>query len=208
MTGLHYSDTLAGRVFSQQTNAVSIAGVAIPIFTGTSVGGGLPLWNPPNSNRNVELVSYDLVYASGTTAATFDGVFLMAGQLTAIGTATGCSVFTSAPPVNGLLLGGASSRVLSSNGGTVTVIAGTSTTAAAAPLTGAGFCGVARTLYSTNVEAATGTAHPTVTCTYTFNGTIIIPSGVLIYLAGIVASTSLYNITMIWKEIPIVPSQG
>lgn len=202
--GTHYSDTLAGRVFTQQTNVAAIAGLAIPIYSGTALAGGSPLYNPTGSNRNVELISYDVAYVSGTEAATFMGIYLLAGQVTAIGTATGCSVFTSAPPISGLLLGAPGSKIMSGNGGTVTATAGTATP----PVNGVVGAGVIRTLYSTNVEAATGTAHPTVTCTYPFNGTCIIPPGVLVYLAGIVASSALFNITVCWKEIIINPNGG
>lgn len=204
MYGLHYSDTIANRVYTQQTSAAAIAGLAIPIYSATAIAGGSPLYNPSNSNRNIELVSYDIVYVSGTGAATFDGVYMMAGQVGSIGTGTGCSVFTNAAPISGLLCGTTANKALSGNGGTVTVTAGTAT----APVNGVVGAGVVRSLYSTNVEAATGTAHGTLVCTYAFNGTVVIPPGVLVYLAGIVSSTSLYNITVCWKEIQIIPNAG
>lgn len=202
--GLHYTDTVAGRVFTQQTSAAAIAGLAIPIYSGTSVGGGSPLYNPTNSNRNVELVSIDVAFVSGTEAATFDGIYLMAGQVGSIGTATGCSVFTSVAPISGYLCGAPASKVLSCNGGTVTVTAGTATV----PVNGVVGAGVVRTLFSTNIEAATATAHGTLVCRYDFNGTCVIPPGVLVYLAGIVASSAFFNITMCWKEITINPQLG
>lgn len=202
--GIHYQDTLAGRVFTQQTNVAAIAGLAIPIYSATAIAGGSPLWNPPGSNRNIELVSYDVAYASGTGAATFDGIFLLAGQVNAIATGSGCSVFTNAPPINGMLLNAPAAKAYSGNGGTVTVTAGTATP----PVNGVVGAGVVRTLYSTNIEAATATAHGTLVCKYTFDGTCIVPPGVLVYLGAIVASVSLYNITMTWKETPIIVGQG
>lgn len=202
--GLHYSDTILNRVFTQQTSVAAIAGLAIPIYSATAIAGGSPLYNPTGSNRNIELISYDVAYASGTGAATFDGIFLMAGQVSAIGTGTGCSVFTNAAATNGILLSSAPAKALSGNGGTVTVTAGTAT----APVNGVVGAGVIRTLFSTNIEAATATAHGTLVCKYTFDGTVIVPPGVLIYLAAIVASVSLYNVTVTWKEIPIVPNAG
>lgn len=204
MNATHYSDTLAGRVFTQQTSAAAIAGLAIPIFTATAVAGGSPLYNPGNSNRNVELISYDVVYASGSSAATFMGIFLMAGQVASIGTGTGCSVFTSAPPINGLLMNNPANKAMAGNGGTVTVTAGIAT----APVNGVVGAGVIRSLYSTNLEAATATPHQTLVAKYVFDGTVIIPPGVIVYLAGIVASVSLFNITVCWKEIPIIPNAG
>lgn len=199
MNGLHYSDTIANRVFTQQTSAAAIAGLAIPIYSATAVGGGLPILNPASSKVKVELISYDIVYVSGSGAATFDGVYLMAGQCTGVGTGTGCSVLTAVPPMNGLFGFGAASNVQSSNGtGTNTVTGGTAT----APASGVVGAGVIRSLYSTNLEAATATAHGTLVCKYTFDGTAVFPPGTIWYLASIVASVSLYNITVCWKEMP------
>ncbi len=204
MKSLHYDDALAGRLFWQQTSAAAIAGLALPIYSATSVGGGSPLYNPQGSNRNIEVVSLDVVYASGTGAATFDGIFMMQSNVNGIGTATGCSVFTSTTPFSGLLGVAPSNKCLSCNGGTVTVTAGIAT----APVVGVVGAGVVRSIFSTNVEAATATPHGTLVCRYDFNGTVIMPPGTLIYFAAIVASVSLYNTTLVWKEYPIAANMG
>lgn len=197
--GTHFSDTLAGNVFMQ---AATPLGLAIPIYTGTSAAGGMPIWNPPGSNRNVELISVDINWASGTAAIAAVG--LMVGQLLTIGTATGCSVFTATTPMNGYLMGGNSSKCSSSNAGTVTVTAGT----AAAPVSGTPGAGWTRSLASNNLENSTTTPLGTTSTVYSFNGTVIIPPGVLVYLASTLASVALYATSIVWKEIPIVPSQG
>lgn len=198
--GLHYSDTLLGRVFSQ---AATPLGLAIPIYTATAIAGGMPIWNPPGSNRNVELISVDIDY-TGTSAAALSAIGLMAGQLNSIATASGCSAFAATTPANGLLLGGNASKVMSSNAGTVTVTAGVAT----APVGGVPGAGWVRPLASINVETTSATPHGTLICTYVFNGTIIIPPGVLVYLAGSLASVGLYASGIVWKEVPIVASQG
>lgn len=198
--GLHYSDTILGRVFSQAAGPP--AGAAIPIYNATAIAGGMPIWNPPGSNRNVELISVDIDYGSGT--AVYGPIGLMAGQLNSIATASGCSAFAATTPVSGLLLAGPASKCMSSNTGTVTVSAGTATP----PVAGIPGAGWVRSLADINLEAATGTANITGIHTYVFNGTIIVPPGVLIYLAAGQASVALYATTIIWKEVPVVPNAG
>lgn len=197
--GLHYSDTLAGRVFSQ---AATPLGLAIPIYTATAIAGGMPVWNPPGSNRNIELISVDFTYGSGT--AVYGSIGLMAGQLNSIATASGCSAFAATTPVNGFLLAGANSKAMSSNAGTVTVTAGT----AAAPVAGVPGAGWVRSLAEINLEAQTATAQSTNVITYQFNGTILIPPGVLIYFASTLASVALYATTVVWAEYVINPQGG
>ncbi len=199
MFGLHYSDTLLGRVFSQ---AATPAGLALPIYTATAIVGGMPIWNPPGSNRNVELLIAEFEWVSGT--AGIGSVGLMAGQLNSIATASGCSAFAATTPANGLLLGGNASKVQSSNAGTVTVTAGVAT----APVGGVPGAGWVRSLASINLENSTTTPEPSTSIAYDFKGTVIVPPGVLIYFACSVASVALYASTITWKEIPIVPNQG
>lgn len=198
--GLHYTDTLAGRVFSQ---AATPLGLAIPIYSATSIAGGMPLWNPPGSNRNVELISVDIDYASGT--AGLGAVGLMAGYVNSIATASGLSAIAATTPVNGNLgIAGGGSKCISSNAGTVTVTAGTAT----APVAGVAGAGWVRSLASINLENATTTPLGTGVATYLFNGTVIVTPGVLIYLACTVASVALYATAIVWKEIPIIVGQG
>lgn len=197
--GLHYSDTLLGRVFSQ---AATPLGLAIPIYSATAIVGGMPIWNPPGSNRNVELILAEFEWASGT--AGIGSVGLMVGQLNSIATASGCSAFAATTPMNGLLMGAPASKCVSSNAGTVTVTAGT----AAPPVAGVPGAGWTRSLASINLENSTTTPEPSTSIAYDFKGTVIIPPGVLAYFACTVASVALYASTVVWKEVPIVASQG
>lgn len=202
MNGLHYTDTLAGRVFSM---SVTPLGLAIPIYTATAIGGagicGLPLWNRPRSNRNVELVSIDINYGSGT--ADYGAIGLMAAPLDSVATGQLCTALPDTTPMNGLLGGGNVSKCQVSNGaGTATVVAGT----AGAPSTTAP--GWVRTLMDLNLEAVTGTAHGTGVHSYDFKGTLVVPPGWLVYLACTKASVALYASGMVWKETPILLSAG
>lgn len=199
MNGLHYSDTMAGRVFSTVSNQTSIAGLAIPIFSATAVAGGNPILNPNGSNRNVELISVQIDYTSGTAA--FEPIGIMVGDCAGIGTATGCSAFADGNTYirNGLYGGGNASKVFAGVGGTVTVTAGTATP----PVPGVIGAGWLRSLASINLEAQTGTAHGTQITKFTFDGTLVLTPGHIIYLASVASTTALYNITWVWKEIPI-----
>jgi hypothetical protein len=193
--GRHFVDCLRGRVFSQSATPL---GLAIPIYTATAIAGAMPLWNPPGSGVVVELLRVDICYGSGTAA--FSSLGLMAGQLSSIGTASGCSAFAATVPVNGYLLGGNGSRCISSNAGAVTVTAGTAT----APVAGIPGAGWVRSVADINLEAQTGTAHGSGLHTYDFDGTVIVPPGVLVYFAATLASVALYATCVQWKEIPIV----
>lgn len=186
--GKHYVDALRGRVFSQ---AATPLGLAIPIYTATALAGGMPILNPAGSGVNVELISVDIAYASGT--ADYAALGLMALNVGISNVATGAPItaFAETTPKNGLLFGGVASRVKSSNAGTVTITAGTATD-------------WIRTLMGINLEAQTGTAHATQVSRVEFDGTIIVPPGVLVYLAATKATAALYASCVVWKEIPLV----
>lgn len=193
--GKHYIDALRGRLFSQATTPL---GLALPIYTATAAtGGSLPILNQAGSNVLVELVSVDCNRASGT--ADFGAIGLMAGFCSGIGTATGCSAFAAVPPMNGQLGLAGGSKVISSNAGTVTVTAGVAT----APVNGVVGAGWIRSLFSFNLEADTGTAHANFPCHYDFDGSVIVPPGMIVYLAATKASVALMASTLVWKEYPL-----
>lgn len=185
MHGKHYQDAKRGRVFSQ---AATPLGLAIPIYTATAIAGGMPIWNPPNSGVDVELIEVGIGYGSGT--ADFGSIGVMGRKLEAIATGAIMTALAATTPFNGLLFNGQASRVQSSNAGTCTVTAG-----AAGDWV--------RTVASINLEAATGTAHGTLSVKYDFDGTLIVPPGVLVYIAATKASVALYATHVTWKEIPL-----
>lgn len=194
--GLHFSDTLSNRVYSQSS---TIVGEALPIYTATAAtGASLPIWNPPGSGVNVELIEHSIARGSGTS--TFGAIGLMVGGVNSIATASGLSAFATTTAVNrrtGTALSG--SAVVSSRTGTVTVTAGTATPHVPG-IPGAGWF---QTMFSHNLEADTGTAHAATPCVYQWNGTFILTPGHLCYLAATTATTALYVCTVIWKEVPI-----
>src|SRR3990167_6428107 len=109
----HHKDVLAGRVFSQATTPL---GLAIPIYTATALGGGgMPIWNPPNSGVNVELISLNAERASGTTA--FSAYGIMARELDAIATGQVMTAMAETSPINAMPFSGRASKARSSNAG-------------------------------------------------------------------------------------------
>lgn len=207
MTGLHYSDTILGRVFSNCTTPV---GLTPPIYTTTAICASgiasLPILNPLGSNRNVELISIDFDWcATATTTAAASSFYLM-GIPCGAGPATGAPVaaFAASTPINGLLGAGNAPKTLSQNGiGTVSLTnAGTTL-----PFTSTQ-AGPVRVLASVDAQT-TGTPAPTTIGHFEFNGTIIIPPGIMTYIAGTVtANIGLYGMSIVWKEIPINAGQG
>ncbi len=185
--GRHFAATLDGRVFSQSATPL---GLAIPIYTATALAGGMPIWNPKGSLVNVELISVDINYGSGTADYGAVGLMFLNVNQSALATGAPITAFAETTPKNGLLGYGRYTQVKSSNAGTVTITAG-----AAGDWV--------RSMATINLEAATGTAHASTTCSYDFDGTIIVPPGGLVYLAATKASVALYATSIVWAEWPI-----
>jgi len=181
------STTYDGRTYSLSTTPL---GLAIPIYTGTALGGGgLPVWNPPNSGVNLELIEVSTARTSGTSD--FGAIGVMARPLAAIATGAVLTALDETnKPINGLLFRGQSSRARASNTGTNTVSAGAVTD-------------WIRALFTFNLEADTGTAHATTLAKYEFNGTLVVPPGYFVYLAATKASVALFASTIIWRETVI-----
>src|SRR3990167_8294838 len=178
----HHKDVLAGRVFSQATTPL---GLAIPIYTATAIGDGLPLWNPPNSGVNAELLSLNSERASGVTA--FGAYGIMARKLNAIATGALMTALADVDPINAMPFSGRKSRVLSSNAGTSTVTAG-----AAADFI--------RSLFASVPIIDTTAVHVSPTKIVFDPDELIVRPGTLIYLAGTKASVALFASTLVWKE--------
>ncbi len=194
MYALHFTDTWGGRVFSQSNGP---SGAAFPLYSGTAAAGGVPILNPAGSGVNIELISVDINWVSGTAA--ISPIALFAGFCPGVGSANGCSAFAATTAVNANLgiIGG--SRVLSSNTGAVTVTAATLTP----PVNGIPGAGWVRGIASINLEASTLTPQGTSFTHLDFGGSLLFPPGMIIYLAGLLASVALYATTVVWKEIPI-----
>jgi len=194
--GKYYHANEQGRVFSQSATPL---GLAIPIYTATSLAGSMPLWNPIGSGVKAVLMSFATTRASGT--ADFGAIGLMArnGVGSVIATGSQITAFAETVPVNGNLglvnsvAGqgkGASSAVKSSNTGTVTVTAGVAAE-------------WIRTIAGMNLEADTGTAHQTLPAVYDFDGSIVVYPGTMVWVAATKASVALFASTLVWEEVTL-----
>ena len=176
MASLAYADILAGNVFIGST---AVAGVALPISTGTAVT--CALWNT-STTRNALLLGVAIGYTSGTIAL---GEFGIANQAAGNQVTAGAAVTaaTTGTPKNALLGAGTSSAM--------TFIPATLTLA-----TG----GIAAQWLGKSIESATAGLG-------IFDGyrwldcPMILPPGQLAFLCGSVAQTALFTCSMIWQEI-------
>ena len=185
--GRWYNLAKKGRVFSQ---AVTPLGLAIPIYTATSIPG-LVIWNPGDSGVNVELLEYGLAYASGTAAYTAVGLMVREDNVGSnLATGAEITAFSETEPVNALVGAGQASKVRSANSATVTISAGVAAE-------------WIRTLAGLNLEAQTGTAHGTLATPHLFDGQPILPPGTLAWFAATLASVALYAQHVVWNEADV-----
>ena len=173
---LAYSDVLAGNVFIGST---AVAGVALPISTGTAVT--CALWNT-NTVRNAVLWGVSIGFTSGTIAL---GTFGIANQAAGNQVTAGAAITaaTLGTPKNALL-GGGSSSAMSFIPATATLANG----------------GTACLWLGKSVESATPGLG-------IFDGykwldsPLVLPPGQIAFLCGSVAQTGLFTCSMIWQEI-------
>lgn len=184
--GKYYTQTVRGQVYTGSSPA---AGCVIPKYDSTTPT--FCLWNPQGNTKNFELIKISMsVTVLGTSVV--DSLFL--GKTSSAGSglsATGAIVAFASTPTsifNGLLDSGVASTAKFSSAGTITLLA------AATPFYHLPF---SRDL------ATTGAGAPVMSCD--FDGTIIVPPGVAISLAATPAATSTtYNISLTWAEVPIL----
>ncbi len=199
MFGVHNTEAVLGRVFTQQSTPV---GVALPLYTTTVAGTtgicGMPIWNPPGSNRNVEMIEISLGYVSGT--AVTGGVVLMGVPCGGIGASFPVTALLTTAPVNQLLGSAGVSKVLSSNNPAASNL--TMTAAGTTLPPSATAAGPVRTLAGINAET-TATPAGTIIASYQFNGSLVVPPGYFVYLACTLATVALYATSVTWKEVPV-----
>ena len=179
----NYTQCLRGNIFSVST---VVAGLAIPISTTTAPT--VALWNPAGSGKNAVLIRFNWAYVSGTSVG---GAFGLQYQLNAGNTvATGAvySAFANSTALNGIIGGGNTSVVRASAAGTNT-------------LSAAGTNVVLWMNHENAVLAATAVNGAQMS--YDFDGLVIVPPGVTVYVVGSAASGALLSQTLVWAELPI-----
>lgn len=190
MHGRYYQAAKNGRLFNQTTTPL---GLAIPIYTGTAPR--VALWNPTGSGVDAVLVSISAQRVSGTTVEFGAGLMRVLGAGSSSATGAVITAFPGAGnvaatlPTNAIVGGGAASQVLSTASGTVTTTAGAA---------GDFFYSLFHSYAAVSSSTADGTPW-----THDFDGKVIVPPGVMIYLAASVASVALYATTLVWEEVAI-----
>lgn len=172
---LSYADIKAGNIFIGST---AVAGVALPISTGTAVT--LALWNT-SVNRNASLLGVAFGYTSGTIAL---GEFGIANQFVGSATGTGAPLAAATPgtPKNAFLGSGLASSM--------TFIPATATLTAG---------GTAAMWLGKSIESATAGLG-------IFDGYVpldvplVLPPGQIAFLCGSVAQTGLFTGSLVWRE--------
>ncbi len=172
---LTYEDIKAGNIFIGST---AVAGVALPISTGTAVT--CALWNT-SINRNATLLGVAIGYTSGTIAL---GEFGIANQFVGNAVATGgpITAATTGSPKNAYLGAGLSSIM--------TFIPATATLAAG---------GTAAIWLGKSIESATAGLG-------IFDGyrmldvPLVLPPGQIAFICGSVAQTGIFTCSMMWRE--------
>jgi hypothetical protein len=179
--GKYYTQTYRGNVFVGST---AIGGVALT--TSVTTAQVFMVWNPLGSGKNIVPINTTIGYVSGTGVAANLGYSYLTGMGSNYSVAGGCSAATLVAPVN-MNLGSGVVSVAKFAPATATVIAPTY-------LRSMGVSQLALT-------AATTTAAQWVSRD-DFDGHVIIGQGAAIFVIGVASITSLFDISMVWAEVP------
>ena len=189
--GKYYNQNYRGNCFFVSTVA---AGLAIPIFSTTAPT--LCLWNPSGSGKNAVLIRAS---ASNTlNVTTVQGAFLLMAQFNAGNTiATGAvfTAFTQAALGTNLFncnLGGGNVSVMKSAATATNTLTGGSTSVIA---------NMGQINPTTIAGAVASGSQPALV--YDFDGTVIVPPGVVVYFAASSATTALFEQSLLWEEVPV-----
>ena len=183
--GKYYEQAKRGSLWYAST---VVAGLAVPISTTTAPT--VMLWNPDQSGVNAVLGRFTASYVSGTSVATSIGLSFAARAGSIVATGAAITVFADnvvgTNTFNGLFGQGGVPKVRNSSQGTNTVTAGT----------------WFKTLLGESALIATTAMNP-YGATYDFDGEVIIPPGVAIWVTGAAASGALLAQTLSWVEVPV-----
>jgi hypothetical protein len=178
--GKYYDQVKLGRVFIGSTAA---AGTAFPIVTGTAATFGL--WNT-NPNKVAVLLSLSGGFTSGTIALGTIGLGAVAA--TVVATGSNITAFTDAALGttlrNGLVGGGDATTMR------FTPSAATIASSVAFPLLWTGPSFHAATTVTPNQQQF----H------VDFDGKVVVPYGQFVFVAGSVAQTALFSMSLAWAE--------
>jgi hypothetical protein len=182
MHGTHYTSNARGNVY---IGSQAATGVALPAVVSTTQQCGL--FNPLGSGVNLSLIKLNMGFVSGTCL----GMHFVLGYKTGCGASiatgsAGITVATLATPI--------SARLDGKTAGGVFMSAGITTAAPALLMT----LGISQLVMTPATTSAV-----TFDTDYEFDGTLIVPPGSAIFVAGAAANeVGVYCISLIWEELP------
>lgn len=184
--GNFYTQNYRGNVFVGTT---AIGGVVLQIYTGlTNTTFGYGLWNPSGSGKNLVPIRVALGYVSTVSIAGNIVYSYLPGVGSSVGTPI--STFTGVTPICCNLGGGGASVAKFAAGAGSVVIAGTPTF-------------LKTTGVSQFALTPGGTSQGQWTSVEDFDGSLIIPPGVLFLIGGNVAQLGVFDVATTWEEVPV-----
>jgi hypothetical protein len=127
--------------------------------------------------------------ASGTTVEFAAGLMRVLNVGATAATGAPVSALPGSTPFNGLIGGGQASKMISDSGGVIATTAG-----------------IAADFFYSIFHSYAGVGTSAITdapIIHDFDGSVIVPPGVAIWLAASVASVALYATTLSWEEVEI-----
>jgi hypothetical protein len=181
--GKYYEQSSRGRAFFGTSASTGIA-LIVPATT----GGHPTLFNPLGSGVNVNIIRLEMSYVSGTNAPTSIEWAQTANAGAVAATGAPIATFTSVAPVPTLIGSKATSNVQ---------WAPTTNTFTAAPVF------VRPTGFSLFTATAASAIDPTVLIA-TYDGDLgIVPGTALSLCSQAATTTSLFQVSVVWEEIPV-----
>lgn len=182
-SGRYYPDVNLGNTFIGSTAA---AGVVLPIYSNTAQT--FVVWNPAGSGRNLVLLHLLIGWVSTTGAPGNIVIGYQNGVGSQAATASPITAATLVAPLNAKI-GAGNSSVVKFAPATATFTAGLSL------------------LMTTGISQLTSTGATTADkpaqIKHDFEGSIMVPPGTAIGVCGNIAILSVFDVTLIWDEVPI-----
>lgn len=180
-SGQYYTDTYLGNVFVGST---AVAGVKPPAYNATA--HTFCVWNPLGSGKNIVPIRLQAGWSDTTGAA---GNVVISYQ-----NGVGSQVATGAPITAATLVAPVNTKLGAGNASVSKFAPATITFASATSL-------LLTTGISQLVTTATTAVIGTFTAEYLFNGSLIVPPGSAICVAGNIALLSNFDLSLVWEEV-------
>lgn len=182
-SGRYYPDANLGNVFVGTT---AIAGVVPPAYNATA--HTFCVWNPLGSGKNIIPIRLMLGWVSTTNATGNVVISYQNGVGSQVATGAPITAATLVAPLNAKL-GAGNSTIAKFAPATITFAAATSL--------------LMTTGLTQDAIAATNATNTLKPAMHDFEGSICVPPGSAICVAGNIALLGIYDISLIWGEVPL-----